>query len=61
MEDYFRKAKKNSRHQHRRLLPKFVAINGCCYGTTATEDRGDYLKLCGKNFWTLISGDEEFL
>ena len=38
---------------------KVVAINGCCYGSIATEDRGDYLKLCGKSFWSLISGDDE--
>ena len=57
MEDHFRKAK--------RVLGsntagggRVVAVNGCCYGKVATEDKGDYLKLCGKNFWTLISGDD---
>lgn len=59
MEDYFRKAKKTLGTNTAKSA-KVVAINGCCYGTTATEDRGDYLKLCGKNFWTLISGDEHF-
>ena len=38
---------------------KVVAVNGCCYGKTATEDKGDYLKLCGQNFWKLISGDPD--
>lgn len=33
-----------------------VCINGCCYGN-AEEDHGDFLKLCGERFWTLISGD----
>jgi len=59
MQDYFRRAKKvlatNASH-----TSKVVAVNGCCYGSTASEDRGDYLKLCGKNFWALISGDEGF-
>ena len=35
-----------------------VAINGCCYGKEDRFDKGDYLKLCGKRFWELISGDE---
>ncbi len=38
---------------------RVVAVNGCCYGRTATEDKGGYLKLCGKAFWELISGDGE--
>lgn len=33
-------------------------INGCCYGKETTQDKGDYLKLCGQHFWELISGDE---
>ncbi len=57
MEDHFRRA--------RRVLgtntaagTRVVAVNGCCYGRVATEDRGDYLKLAGQRFWTLISGDD---
>lgn len=57
MEDHFRKAK--------RILgtntasgAKVVAVNGCCYGRVATEDKGHYLKLCGQNFWALVSGDD---
>lgn len=34
-----------------------VAINGCCYGRDNKPDKGDYLKLCGESFWTLVSGD----
>ena len=37
-----------------------VAINGCCYGRAAKPDRGDYIKLCGQDFWALISNDREF-
>ena len=37
------------------------AVNGCCYGrTTRYFDRGDYWKLSGQDFWTLITGDVQF-
>ncbi|HUA69068.1 MAG TPA: PmeII family type II restriction endonuclease [Candidatus Saccharimonadales bacterium] len=56
MVDNFKKAKRilatNTTGQ------KVVAINGCCYGREATQDKGDYLKLCGQNFWSFISGME---
>ena len=58
MRDYFRKAKRTL-GTNTAKTSKVVAVNGCCYGKTATEDRGDYLKLCGKNFWELISGDPQ--
>ena len=58
MRDYFRKAKITLGTNSSKAA-RVVAINGCCYGSTPTEDRGDYLKLCGKNFWALISGDGE--
>jgi len=38
---------------------KVVAINGCCYGRENSSDKGDYLKLCGQEFWHFISGDEQ--
>jgi hypothetical protein len=37
-----------------------IAINGCCYGQETVSDKGDYLKLCGEEFWTLISDDPNF-
>jgi hypothetical protein len=33
-------------------------VNGCCYGRNGKEDKGDYHKLCGQQFWAFISGDE---
>jgi hypothetical protein len=57
MEDHFRKAKRIL-GSNTAAGGKVIAVNGCCYGKVATEDKGDYLKLCGKNFWSLISGDE---
>lgn len=40
---------------------QIVCVNGCCYGKlgSASEDRGDYLKLCGQRFWEFITGDPE--
>jgi len=56
MREDFRKAKKilgtNTRTSN------VVAVNGCCYGRETSEDKGDYLKLCGQRFWALISGKE---
>lgn len=33
------------------------AVNGCCYGKDNNPDKGDYLKLCGQEFWEFISGN----
>ena len=37
---------------------KVVAVNGCCFGKDNKPDKGGYLKLCGQQFWQLISGNE---
>lgn len=34
------------------------AVNGCCYGVDKSPDKGEYLKLCGQEFWKFISGDD---
>lgn len=34
------------------------AINGCCYGRESNPDKGEYFKICGQEFWSLISNDE---
>ena len=34
-------------------------VNGCCYGKDASPVKNGYLKLCGQDFWSLISGGEE--
>lgn len=33
-------------------------VNGCCYGQDNKPNKGDYLKLCGQDFWEFISGNE---
>ncbi len=57
MQTDFRKAKKvlgtNAIKQN------VIAVNGCCYGKDSKPDKGEYLKLCGQNFWEFISGDKE--
>ena len=35
-----------------------IAVNGCCYGKDSQPDKGEYLKLCGQEFWEFISGDD---
>lgn len=50
-----------ARRTYRTNNPKgkrVIAVNGCCYGKE-DSDRGDYIKICGQKFWTLISGDDE--
>lgn len=39
-------------------LKNIICINGCCYGNVH-NDKGTYFKICGQEFWTLISGDED--
>ncbi|NLB66758.1 MAG: cytosolic protein [Lentisphaerae bacterium] len=57
MKDDFKRAKRvlgtNVRNQ------KVVAINGCCYGRDNHPDKGDYLKLCGQEFWEFLSDDND--
>lgn len=37
---------------------QIVCVNGCCYGQDGSPNKGKgYLKLCGQDFWTLISND----
>jgi hypothetical protein len=37
---------------------KIVAINGCCFGKENKTQKQGYLKLCGQEFWELISGND---
>lgn len=35
-------------------------INGCCFGKKKNNaEKAGYEKLCGQDFWSLISGDDE--
>jgi len=38
-----------------------VCVNGCCYGqdSSPNKETGNYLKLCGQDFWLLISDEAE--
>jgi len=56
MLEYFRAAKKTLRTSGSKMI--IEAINGCCYGTDNTPDKGEYQKLCGQRFWDFISGSE---
>ncbi|RIK28998.1 MAG: cytosolic protein [Anaerolineae bacterium] len=52
----FRQAKRILRMGNSQL--NVQAINGCCYGRVAKPDKGDYLKICGQEFWELISAND---
>lgn len=56
MVDNFKQAKRILRTGNNKA--NIQAVNGCCYGQDAHPDKGDYLKLCGQEFWEFISGDE---
>ena len=56
LRDNFRKAKRILRTNT--SSTNVVAVNGCCYGRDGTPDKGDYLKLCGQQFWKFISNDD---
>ena len=57
LQDNFRKAKRIL--STNRSSTNVVAVNGCCYGKNRVADKGDYLKLCGQEFWAFISGDDD--
>ncbi len=56
MADNFKKAKRILRTGNNKA--NIQAVNGCCYGQENQPDKGDYLKLCGQDFWEFISGNE---
>jgi len=60
MREDFKTAAKVYRQNRNALSVR--CVNGCCYGKQAekSEDKGDYLKLCGQRFWLFISDDPEF-
>ncbi len=53
----FTTAKRTLRTSNSQL--NIVAINGCCYGKDSHSDKGDYIKLCGQQFWEFISGNSQ--
>lgn len=56
MVDNFKQAKRILRTGN--STANIQAVNGCCYGRQSRPDKGDYLKLCGQEFWEFISGDD---
>ena len=57
MVDNFKQAKRILRTSNNKA--NIQAVNGCCYGQDNRSDKGDYLKLCGQEFWEFISGNED--
>ena len=58
MRDDFKRASRVIRQGDAKI--PVVAVNGCCYGRSRRTDQGDYLKLCGQEFWRLLSNDDNF-
>ncbi|RLD06893.1 MAG: cytosolic protein [Chloroflexi bacterium] len=57
MKNNFQKAKRILRTSGSNM-PHIVAVNGCCYGKNKSQDKGDYFKICGQEFWNLISEND---
>jgi hypothetical protein len=49
-------------NQARKILgkQKVEAVNGCCYGKESKPHKGSYQKICGQDFWELVSGIDDF-
>lgn len=58
LKDHFKKAKRILGTNASKV--NVIAVNGCCYGKSKSSDKGEYLKLCGQQFWELVSGEEDF-
>ena len=58
LKDNFSTATRVLRQSSRTL--NVIAVNGCCYGRESNPDKGSYHKLCGQEFWELISNDQGF-
>ncbi len=56
MKDNFKNAETILLKQHPKL--KILAVNGCCYGIENQPNKDGYQKLCGQEFWELISDSE---
>ena len=54
MKDNFINAEKLLLQQNKNLV--IQAINGCCYGVDNQPIKDGYKKVCGQEFWELISG-----
>ncbi len=57
LKDNFSTATRVLRQSSRTL--NVIAVNGCCYGRDSNPDKGNYLKLCGQEFWELLSDDPD--
>ncbi|MFZ6024651.1 MAG: PmeII family type II restriction endonuclease [Bacteroidota bacterium] len=53
----FKTAKRTLRTSNSQM--NVIAVNGCCYGKDKNNDKGDYFKYCGQQFWEFISGDSD--
>jgi len=64
MRKNLKEARRILREEGKKL--EIIGVNGCVYGRDnvplkkhSSDNELDYLKLCGQNFWELISGDKD--
>jgi Type II restriction endonuclease EcoO109I len=53
MKQNFKNAEKTLLKQQKNM--KVIAVNGCCYGIENQPNKEGYQKVCGQEFWQLIS------
>lgn len=53
MKDNFKNATANLLKTNPKL--NIIAVNGCCYGVESQPNKDGYQKICGQEFWELIS------
>lgn len=46
----------------KKIGKKVIAVNGCCFGNKKNRnpEKTGYYKICGQEFWQLVSGSENF-
>lgn len=56
MKQNFKKAQRELKRQRPTL--KVIAVNGCCYGRESRIKKDGYLKICGQEFWKILSDSD---
>jgi hypothetical protein len=59
--DNFKLAKKTFATSGGNKNTHIICIEACCYGSDNNPEKGTHRKLCGQEFWSLISGGSETL
>lgn len=54
-------AKNAKKELEKKTNKKVIVVNGCCFGKKKNKnpEKDGYIKICGQDFWHLISNDKE--